>query len=398
MERTEDYIRFTELLLKESAGNLTQDETEELALWIARHPEDGELGKRLADPVNLAKKQAEYADINTAKAWERLEREVEAKERKSERRILTFVKYAAACLVPLLVFVLYKHYPQQRQLVTERTGQTEIQPGSNKAILVLGDGQTVSLENKGDTLIADNIRKKGDKLIYGTEENEPEKEMERWHTLVTPVGGEYKLALPDGSEVWLNAASELRYSAGFSGKRREVWLKGEACFNVAKDLERPFVVKTEDMDVRVFGTEFNVMAYSDDGITQTTLLEGSVKVDIKDGTEIIQTEELVPDTQAEFRKGSAKANIKKVKALYYTGWKNGKFQFDDEKLETIFRKLSRWYNVEFEVRNPEISDIRFSGEIRRFGNFSTVLGLLELGADLRFSVKGNKITVTKEGL
>ena len=150
------------------------------------------------------------------------------------------------------------------------------------------------------------------------------------------------------------------------------------------------------MDIKVYGTEFNVMAYEDEEAVHTTLVEGSVGVNLKNERGIVEKMMLKPNMQVAYNKGALKGELKRVETRLYTGWKDGRFQFNDEDLGSIMRKLSRWYDVKVFFQNPSIQNIRFTGEMKRFEDFSTILDLLELGSDVEFEVKGNVLTVNQK--
>ncbi|HWW40381.1 FecR family protein, partial [Pedobacter sp.] len=198
---------------------------------------------------------------------------------------------------------------------------------------------------------------------------------------------QYQLKLPDGTLVWLNSASSLRFPTQFAGKERSVELDGEAYFEVAKNKEMPFKVHVRAMEVRVLGTHFNVMAYDDEESISTTLLEGSVKV-----SNALQTAVIRPGQQASLKKSSGILGVEEVNTVEAIAWKNGKFLFADEDIETIMRRISRWYNVEVEYRG-NLSDKNFAGSISRYENVSEVLKMLELTGTIHFKVEGRRIIV-----
>ncbi len=266
-----------------------------------------------------------------------------------------------------------------------------IVPGGDKAILTREDGSKVILDSlqNGMMLQVGNteIEKLGATLIYNiTEQTAPQKEV--FNTLSTPRGGQYKLVLPDGSRVWLNSSSSLRYPVSFSGKLREVELRGEAYFEIAKDPDRTFRVNVADMKVEVLGTHFNINAYEDEETVKTSLLEGRVKVIINKMSDLLE-----PGQQEILQVNSG--NLKKVKANMEAviAWKNGKFQFEDVDIKTIMRQVSRWYDADIEYKLPEKSqERRFKGKISRNAQLDDILKILELSG-VKFKIEGKKITV-----
>jgi ferric-dicitrate binding protein FerR (iron transport regulator) len=213
-----------------------------------------------------------------------------------------------------------------------------------------------------------------------------------YNTIATPRGGQYQLVLADGSKVWLNASSGLRYPTAFTGKERRVELTGEGYFEVAKNASMPFHVQVNQMDVEVLGTHFNINAYDDESAVKTTLLEGSVKV-VKRETANVKENPIVlqPGQQAEMKPHSPLAinhspNIEEVMA-----WKNGLFQFKAAGIETVLRQAARWYDVEFVYKGniPE----KFSGQISRSANAEQLLKILELTGKVKFEINGKTIIV-----
>jgi transmembrane sensor len=274
------------------------------------------------------------------------------------------------------------------------TVKNDIRPGGNKAILTLADGRKVILDSVANGKIANQsgiaVTKTQAGLLTYTiistpKISAPAKSIS-YNIIETPRGGQYQVILPDGSRVWLNAASSIRFPAAFTAAERKVEITGEVYFEVARNPERPFLVVSDNQTVEVLGTHFNVKAYSNDPSVITTLLEGSVKVSTKDNIHKI----LVPGQRAILNAGSLmveKANIEEAVA-----WKNGYFRFNDEKIESVMRQLSRWYNIEVSYEGP-VSDEEFNGRVSRFKNISQVLKMLEQTKGVHFKIAERKVTV-----
>jgi len=383
-------------IISRSLGDqpITSDEKQELENWLS---DDG--NKRFYSGIEMfsvnTKEALQKPQANVDQAFlKHLDKMKKSKSVVRMRFLRKAIPYAASIMLIIGLFSVMMYLGHEDSGISqEEKWLAEIEPGTNKATLVLADGSTVDLEEEKDTLIAGKALNKNNTLTYNSKSEELESTNSMWHKLVVPVGGEYQLQLSDGTKVWLNSDSELRYTDQFVGKKRIVHLKGEAFFEVSKDKERPFIVKTSTMDVRVYGTEFNVMAYEDENLAQTTLVEGSIGVNLKNEMGIVQTEMLEPDMQIEYLRGNVKGKLKEVQASLYTGWKDGKFQFNNEELGSIMRKLSRWYGVKFFTQNQDLQKIKFSGEMKRFDDFSTILKLLEIGSDVEFEVKGKTVTV-----
>jgi len=397
MSTTKEYIRISKLIYKEKTNLLSDTEKESLEEWKNESEENLSIYQGLILELDLNSKKSEYNQIDLGQAWKKLEPQLKA-ETKGRTLFREFIRYAAILILPLaiggyLVYNAIDSIETYDEILVDK-----ITPGTQKATLVLANGDMIDLEEQQSTLIktteGDQLDNRDHKLSYKSEQLAEMKT--NWHRLVVPKGGEYQLQLSDGTQVWLNSDSELKYTDRFDGKDRIVHLKGEAYFDVAKDKEHAFIVKTNTMDIKVYGTEFNVMAYEDEEAVHTTLVEGSVGVNLKNESGIVEKMMLKPNMQVAYNRGALKGELRTVKTSLYTGWKDGRFQFNDEDLGSIMRKLSRWYDVKVFFQNPSIQNIRFTGEMKRFDDFSTILDLLELGSDVEFEVKGNVLTVNQK--
>jgi ferric-dicitrate binding protein FerR (iron transport regulator) len=202
------------------------------------------------------------------------------------------------------------------------------------------------------------------------------------------MGGQYQLLLPDGSKVWLNSGSSIRFPTAFIGKERVVELKGEAFFDIKENKKMPFIVRTNNsMDIKVLGTQFNVMAYEDEKSINTTLLEGSVQILKETGSTYLE-----PGQAAVLNKGSGKIKVAPADIEDAVAWKNGYFIFSNENIESIMRKVSRWYNVEIEYQG-NLNNKDFVGTISRDKNISELLKMLELTGAIHFRIEGRRVTV-----
>jgi transmembrane sensor len=228
-------------------------------------------------------------------------------------------------------------------------------------------------------------------LVYNVAESKNIEDT-RLNTISTPNGGEWQIRLPDGSTVWLNAASSIQYSLNIgTAKQRIVKLDGEAYFEVAKDAAHPFIVETDKQSVEVLGTHFNINSYHDEIVTKTTLLEGSVRVLHHSSN---QSEILKPGEQSIV--SASGIDVKGVDMDEAIAWKNGYFMFNNEKQESILRKVARWYNVEIEYADPAAKEVMYYGTVSRFEKISKILTKFEQTGEVRFDIKGNKVIVYKE--
>lgn len=300
--------------------------------------------------------------------------------------------YAAAAAVLALVavggVVLFPRKQAPAVAVTEKSVyHNDIKPGGNKATLTLGNGSTVVL----DDMAADTLATQGNSKITRTGNGQlayqqagaPQQVV--YNTLTTPAGGQFRLTLPDGSRVWLNAASSITFPTAFTGKDRMVELKGEAYLEISQNPQQPFKVKVRDMEVSVLGTHFNINAYPDETGVRTTLLEGSVRVN-NDG----QSYMLRPGQQAQLQP-NGQFSLHNVDTEDITAWKDGQFTFNDADIHTVMRQVARWYGAEVVYQGAVTH--HFMGTIPRDVPVSRVLKMLELTGRVSFVVEGNKIIV-----
>jgi transmembrane sensor len=268
----------------------------------------------------------------------------------------------------------------------------KILPGGNKAILKLANGKTILLDSmsKGQILQESGIQisKTAEGTVIYKVINQNTSNQLSYNTISTPKGGQYQVLLPDGTKVWLNAASQLRFPVAFTGIDRKVELSGEAYFEVASNKQKPFKVITAHQEIEVLGTHFNVNAYADEELTKTTLLEGQVYV--SKGREKTM---LKPGQQAVNDAGVSGLTVKKVSDLSEAiAWKNGVFMFDNEDIYTIMNKIARWYDVDVQF-TADMRGKTYGGNISRFKDVKEVLKTMELTRTIHFKIDGRRILV-----
>ncbi|MBE9599379.1 FecR family protein [Pedobacter sp. MC2016-24] len=304
----------------------------------------------------------------------------------------------AATLIFSMASAAYFYIGRQSILSNSVAFDQVIKPGKNRATLTLADGKEISLN---DAANGDLIKQAGlsisktaeGQLVYNVENVDNITDDSKMNTISTPNGGEWQIRLPDGSTVWLNAASSLVYPLNIGvAKTRKVKLRGEAYFEVAKNAAHPFIVETEKQMLEVLGTHFNVNSYADEQITRTTLLEGSIRV--ADAKNLSATEVLKPGEQAVLSANGIKVST--VDTDESVAWKNGYFKFNNEKQESIMRKISRWYNIQVEYADQEAKNVVYYGTMSRFEKISQVLQKFEQTGEVSFDLKGNKLIVYKE--
>lgn len=352
--------------------------------------------------------------------------------RKLRHIAFPYTRIAAVVLFLLLsslFFIINRHKDQSaKQLNTASDFKNDVLPGSNKAVLVLADGSKILLDESGNGLLAHqgntSIRKTADgKLVYNSGENAESGNRSKssiglMNTISTPQGGQYQLTLPDGTKVWLNSSSTLRFPAVFDHKERIVELEGEAYFEVtahSKQLstgnggtgERiPFRVRTRGQMIDVLGTHFNVSAYADETLTKTTLLEGSVRVSIPSGSDAKHdrtnntlSKVLRPGQQAKVpsadktEDGVQGISVNAADPEEAIAWKNGMFQFNNTDIYTIMKQLERWYGVDVDMSG--MPERKFNGIIPRSVKLSQVLTMMEKTSGLKFRIEGRRVSMIK---
>lgn len=311
----------------------------------------------------------------------------------------------AATIVFCLGVGFYYYKNSNKESFAGSVAKRDIPPGKNKAYLTLANGSKISLADAANGNLAKqagiNITKTANgKLVYeitGSTQTTLTENIE-YNTIETPRGGQYQVILPDGSKVWLNAASSIKFPLTFNNlPKRKIELTGEAYFEVAKNKDKPFTVTTSKQEITVLGTHFNVNSYTDESVTKTTLLEGSVKVvstittSQKNANSDIVSTVLKPGQQSLL--SFNKLTIQPADIDETIAWKEGYFRFNDEKLESIMRKVSRWYDVEIEYENEKLKNEPFAGVTTRFANVSKLFRMLELTNEVRFRIDGKKIKV-----
>lgn len=312
---------------------------------------------------------------------------------RSGRRRLFYRYSAVACLL-LSLGMAWLYWgtsdmrPEAEQVVT-----TKSIDGKSFARLKLANGEVISLHaNRDEVIVADSFMKvenTNNTLVYN--KHTIKKEVE-FNTLTVPLGAEYNVILADGTKVYLNAGSELRFPVVFSGNTREVYLEGEGYFEVAKDSVKRFEVHASGMTAVVLGTSFNVKAYADQEHVATTLEEGHLKIVCGDREEY----DLLPGNQVCYDRGTGESAMKKVDTKYYTSWKDGYYSFNEMPLEEVLEMLSKWYDLKVFYVDEEVKEYEFSGRLKRYDDFGYLLSKFEETGVVEFIIKDNVITVRKK--
>lgn len=373
MVTIERYQRIYELIARRISFGLETEEEEELRMWIEETEENRKLYARITDTDYLKQQEKKRNSIIIRDNWTQLERKLG--RGRNQYSLRNYWKYVAVVVLLLGVGIvggLVKHEPGETMVQAEL-----IHPGVPKAHLILANGDRVELEKERSGLqILDCdgtlIRNDSTGLRYNTEK--AGLLVSSRHTLLIPKGGEYIMTLQDGTVVYLNSESKIEYPVQFIDKNREVYLEGEAYFKVAHDEKHPFIVKTRNMDVKVLGTEFNVKAYTDEHLVQTTLVKGKVAVLTGNAKRI--ENQLVSNQQATLDLEQGKLEVEEVDVAPFIAWKNGQFMFKGERLEDIMTVLERWYDFEVFYQGEWIKNIEFAGKLNRSGSIEPILDVI----------------------
>lgn len=409
--------RYRELALKWLNNTISSEEREEFARWYnTGQDHDIDIPESFASDEEELKNRI-YLNIESGIS------------RRPVNRVSLFRTAAAAIVLIILSASLYFYHsdispdqPGMEVVHHDNTGssilpepevkdlpsfssntlipENDIAPGKDKAILTLGDGSKIILDDAREGILANQggnsiLKTAEGELIYTFSGEEsiavpvPEAGIINYNTIETPKGGKFQVVLPDGSKVWLNAASSLRFPAAFNGRMRQVELKGEAYFEVAPDKSRIFEVITRDQRVEVLGTHFNINAYADEPSVNTTLLEGSVQIsDLRTNNSKL----LKPGEQAQLGEKMEVVNIGNSSEA--VAWKEGYFQFNEADIQAVMRQIERWYDVKVYYDEGFEPSQRFGGEIERSLSLVQVLKILEK-SKVHFQIEGREVTVMK---
>jgi transmembrane sensor len=373
--------------------NLTEAEHDELDAWVEASDENMILFEELTDEKNI---EANLAWMDKTRTEETLQTTKEQIEFTPEHNNLKtkkwFYSIAASVILLIAAFGIYKiiNNKQSKQPSIAKIAQTGIQPGGNKAILTLSNGSVIDLSNSPNGMLKNDngaaINKSKDGEILYSDSGSTNNRMVSYNVLTTPKGGQYKVQLADGSRVWLNAASSLKYPTAFSTSERIVELHGEGYFEIAKDKTKPFKVKLADgSEVKVLGTHFNVMAYEDEKDKDVTLLEGSVQITKGD-----ENQKLEPGQQGRITSQKI-ILVNSADTAEVTGWKNGQFVFHDADIQSIMKQIARWYDVD--IKYKANSTQHFNATIRRKEPVLRLLHILEETDQIHFKIENKTIYV-----
>ncbi len=392
-----DRIKY--LVRNYAANRATAEEVEELFDWLRQHSENEAIHSELAEMAAMIVPDKSYDPAY----WEPfISKVLEQKETAAQPAVhrihllrRSWFRYAAAAVLIItagILAVVVSSKRQQPASVTTIAKVSDVLPGRERAVLTLGNGKTIELDSVQGNIVKEGeltVNNQNGKLDYQGKDKEVQ-----YHTLSTPKGGLYKLQLPDGTDVWLNAASSITYPTAFTGSSRKVTVTGEVYFEVAKDKTKPFLVNVDNKSaVEVLGTSFNINSYGDEGNIKTTLLEGSVRVEngqwsMANGKTAI----LKPGEQAEIADNSPLTIHHSPDLEQVVAWKNGLFNFNQAGLQLVMAQLSRWYDIDVKYEG-NIPARTFRGKITRDLKLSQVINILE-EVGVHFKIEGRTLVVT----
>ncbi|MBE7172846.1 MAG: FecR domain-containing protein [Williamsia sp.] len=376
---------------------LSQPELEELALWLKKSPKNQELFDDLSNEAKWDREIAALQVKDGNATWNKISRWIAETEKPVRKTGVSWLRYAAASVIILVAsagyLLLHDRKPINQGSVTSQyqRNKDDIQPVTNTPVLTLADGTVISLDSSRKGIIAKQasttLIKDSGQLILKLSRRKELSAATGYNTLTTPKGGLYQVALPDGSRVWLNAVSTLKFPAAFTDSIRTVEINGEGYFEIAKNNEKPFIVKTAQASIRVLGTRFDVNAYANEASINTTLMEGSVALHAGSKHTVLKPGE-VGSVSKDGAISVGRADLQQAVA-----WKDRLLWFQDATYEQIMRQLSRWYNIEVDFKGPVRE--KYSGVLPGNIPISNLLSILEKGGHVNFIIEGKRVTLSE---
>lgn len=393
-----DMERINYLLYRYTTGRCSAEEKAELTRWAKGNEARMALLQRLADPQYISRQYMRRSLVPYERPLSDMRRRIIRFRLRSWRTATSIAAMLAIVAGMAATYIIYSGNEAAEQTdseatIAEATHQAtrirldEIHPGTTRARLTstASGGRAIELR-AGDT-----VSMASAPLL--SRNGSPASDSPAELCLDVPRGGEFKVVLEDSTIVWLNSESTLRYPEVFSGNERRVSITGEAYFEVSHDSSRPFYVDTPEQTVKVYGTAFNVRAYTDDPYIYTTLEEGSISISRRD----IHSGEVMlsPGHQALLDRAKPELGMRVVDPKAISGWRHGRFVFEEQPLASIMRDLSRWYDIEYEFADPELEHIVFMGSIPRYTDFATAISIIEKSGGIRFTTRDGKVLISR---
>lgn len=390
MKTEKDTFRLAKILIKSFEEKLTPEEQEILNRWLDEEERHRELYRNYHSDAFLVQKLKAGSEID----WQQDYKDFIQKHisRSPARYIRQWIRYAAIFILPLSFAIGWWLIPSSP--IDDKPTIASVVTEKSKPILTLAGGQKIILNNNVDVAETDGTRVAGEngQLVYKKHPDDslvsPESPI--FNRLEIPRGAEYFLTLTDGTKIWLNSETIIRYPVNFTGEKREVYLEGEAFFKVTKNTGQPFIVHTTRTEVEVLGTEFNVRNYNNEPEIVTTLVNGSVRL-----TSDVENEQIVlkPGEQGNIDKSTGALNIQEVDPYLYTAWKDARFVFRNTRMEELLNTLARWYDLQIFYQNNAVKDICFTGDMTRMEDFRQILNIIENNERVGFTIHHRAITV-----
>ncbi len=357
-----------------------------LDAWLEESDSHKALFARIQNEGIRYKDIQKILSYDVGDAWQMVKQKAARRRRKYVMRVC---EIAASIIIVLGVVVVVLQ--KQETAVIPVSKVEEITPGRSTAKLIVASGDVYHLDSLNQVDLEVSLAENDGKEVVFTDRQLTEDVTEiRYNKIEIPRGGEYKITLGDGTRVYLNAQTELRFPESFANsEQRLVYLSGEAYFEVAKNPSKPFIVQCKGYAVKVLGTSFNVNSYEDDDVSKTTLAAGKVEIDMEGELTVLE-----PGQQAVIKGNDV--DVKEVDVEVYTTWMYENFRFQSESIQEIMTKLSRWYAMDVFYLNETVRNYHFTGYLPRYAKIEDVLGLLSLTTNIRFDVKGKTVTVMEK--
>jgi len=390
VKRIDKELHLSKKLMAYLNDELSDDERQEVDKLLSEDKKFIEWFEQFKEKAYLEKRVRDHSEVDVKAKWA-----LHLSKRKKSRRIVLDRTWWAAASIIVVLGIGWWMFQQIHNIEPQEQTAVNITPGSSKAELIIENGKHYMLTDIQPGMISDDgvrMQNSEQMLSYVSDEISQPDLKPLMHTIMVPRGGEHQVILSDGSKVWLNAQSSLRYPAWFTGSDRPVELSGEAYFEVAHNKEMPFIVSTSKVSLQVLGTEFNMKAYEDEMDVVTTLVNGKVR--LKSHASRQEAVILSPGEQALLQNGVMGVNT--VNVNYYTAWKDGIFVFKDEPLQDMFRRLSRWYDFDVFFASESLKKLPFTGTVERKGDIQWVLSLLEQTQHVKFEINERTILVKEK--
>ena len=365
----------------------TREECEQVEAWLKESEENKIYYRKAKRYFDIYYTGAENRSVDMERAWEEFLRYTDKVQKRVEWK--KWMRIVAAVFLPLLIVGGVFWYSGKKDVEDVKVAQSvSIGPGKIKAVLQVVSGAEITLSDTVNVVqMARQINERQEKSAGAPLQEDASI---KYNTIIVPKGGEYSLALEDGTRIVLNSDSRLRFPEYFGKNGRCVFLEGEAYFEVAKDSSRPFVVGVQESFIQVLGTSFNVKGYKDDSYIQTTLVEGKVRFKPRGNEDL---KEISPGEQVTYDKNTGEVVVKEVNPNVYAAWVKGVWIVEGMRLDEMMKQVSRWYDVTVFYQNPEAKELVFTGDLERYDNCEDILRLIEMTTNVRFEIKDRTIIV-----